>query len=356
LEQSPTHGGNLAWAATIAGCPAAEILDFSASINPLGPSPGVMTAITQQLVAIDQYPIPGYHHLCQALADHHNMAIDWILPGNGAAELLTWAGRALANLPQTVLLTPAFNDYERALTAFGAQIDRYPLIDAQGQLQDLEQLLDLTPATAGILINNPHNPTGQLFDKQLLLNWVEKFALVVVDESFMDFVPPAQSLVDVVTRYPNLVIIRSLTKFYSLPGLRVGYGISHPDRLRQWQSWRDPWPVNHLAEVAAIAALADQDFVARTWDWYYAAQPQLFAGLQAISGLQVYPSTANFFLFRASQSIPNLQRQLLQKFQILIRDCLSFPDLGANYGRVAVKSIADNQKLLIALAQICKNL
>ncbi len=355
MEKSPTHGGNLAWAAAIAGCPAAEILDFSASINPLGPSPGVITAITQQLSAIDQYPIPGYHHLCQALADHHHMAIDWILPGNGAAELLTWAGRALASLPRTILLTPAFNDYERALTAWGGLIDRYPLIDSQGQLQDLQHLLAIAPATAGILINNPHNPTGQLFDKQLLLNCLEKFALVVVDESFIDFVPSAQSLVDVVTRYPNLIIIRSLTKFYSLPGLRVGYCISHPDRLRQWQSWRDPWPVNHLAEVAAIAALADQNFVDRTWAWYNTAQPRLFTGLQAIPSLQVYPSAANFFLFRASQSVPDLQRQLLQKFRILIRDCQSFSELGASYGRVAVKSIADNQKLLIALAQICKN-
>ncbi len=352
MKQSPTHGGNLAWAAAIASCSADRILDFSASINPLGPSPGVITAIGQHLSKIDQYPIPGYQELCQALAQHHHIDRDWILPGNGAAELLTWAGRELANQTQTILLTPAFNDYARALTAFGAHIDRYPFIDAQGQLQDLEQVLAKAPATAGLLINNPHNPTGQLFDKQLLMSCLKKFALVVVDESFIDFVPPEQSLVDVVTKYPNLIIIRSLTKFYSLPGLRVGYCISHPDRLRQWQAWRDPWPVNHLAEVAAIAALADQDFVDRTWQWYNIAQPEMFTSLQAISGLQVYPSAANFFLLRANRPVPDLQRQLLQKFQILIRDCLSFPELGANYGRVAVKSIADNQKLLLALAQI----
>lgn len=352
MKQSPTHGGNLAWAATIASCPAVSILDFSASINPLGPSAGVIQAISQQLHSIDQYPTPGYDHLRQALSQHHHIDSDWILPGNGAAELLTWAGRELAIQSQAILLTPAFNDYARALVAFDAQIARYPFINTQGQLQDLEKLLAKAPATAGLLINNPHNPTGQLFDKQLLINCLEKFALVVVDESFIDFVPPEQSLVDVVTKYPNLIIIRSLTKFYSLPGLRVGYCISHPDRLRQWQAWRDPWPVNHLAEVAAIAALADQDFVDRTWQWYNIAQPQLFAGLQTIPGFQVYPSAANFFLFRTGRQVPDLQRQLLQKFQILIRDCLSFPELGTNYGRVAVKSIADNQKLLVALAQI----
>jgi histidinol-phosphate/aromatic aminotransferase/cobyric acid decarboxylase-like protein len=312
----------------------------------------VITAIQNQLLYIDQYPTPGYSDLCQSLADHHQIEHDWILPGNGAAELLTWAGRELAQYPQTILLTPAFNDYARALTAFEAQIDRYPLIDAAGQLQDLEQVLAIAPATAGLIINNPHNPTGQLFDKQLLINCLEKFALVVVDESFLDFVPPAQSLVDVVAKYPNLIIIRSLTKFYSLPGLRVGYCISHPGRLRQWQAWRDPWGVNRLAEVAAIAALADQNFIDRTWQWYNSAQPQLFTGLQNIAGLQVYPSMVNFFLFKSSLLVPELQRQLLQEFQILIRDCLSFPELGASYGRVAVKSIADNQKLLVALAKI----
>jgi histidinol-phosphate/aromatic aminotransferase/cobyric acid decarboxylase-like protein len=120
LLQSPTHGGNLAWAATIAGCPADFILDFSASINPLGPAPGVITAITNQLRYIDQYPTPGYRDLRQALAAHHHIDSDWILPGNGAAELLTWAGRELATHPQTILPTPAFNDYTRALTACGA--------------------------------------------------------------------------------------------------------------------------------------------------------------------------------------------------------------------------------------------
>jgi histidinol-phosphate aminotransferase len=312
----------------------------------------VINAISRQLQSIDQYPTPGYDDLRQALAQHHHIDSDWILPGNGAAELLTWAGRELATQPPTILPTPAFNDYARALAAFSAQIERCPFIDPQGQLQDLAQLLVKAPATAGLLINNPHNPIGQLFDRQLLINCLAKFALVVVDESFIDFVPPEQSLVDVVTQYPNLVIIRSLTKFYSLPGLRVGYCISHPDRLRQWQAWRDPWPVNHLAEVAALAALVDQDFIDRTWQWYNVAQPQMFAGLQAIPGVQVYPSAANFFLFRTSRQVPDLQRQLLQEFQILIRDCLSFPELGSNYGRVAVKSIEDNQKLLVALAQI----
>jgi L-threonine-O-3-phosphate decarboxylase len=349
----PIHGGNLFWAATIAGCPVNQILDFSASINPLGPGLGVVSAIQGQIQEIVNYPIPGYLDLRRALGQHHQVNPDWILPGNGAAELLTWAGRALSQWPTTILPTPAFNDYERALSACDAHITKRSLINNQGQLQDLQRLLTNIPADAALLLNNPHNPTGLLWSVELLQPLLDRFPLVVVDESFMDFVSPSASLIPLVAQYPNLVVIRSLTKFYSLPGLRLGYAISQPDRLRQWQTWRDPWTVNCLAEAAGIAAIADQEFINRTWNWYQTCQPLLYQGLQQVPNLTVYPSAANFFLLRTVQPFTQIQTQLLQKFQILARDCLSFPELGSHYGRVAVKSHADNSKLLAALTQVC---
>jgi histidinol-phosphate/aromatic aminotransferase/cobyric acid decarboxylase-like protein len=186
-----------------------------------------------------------------------------------------------------------------------------------------------------------------------LLPLLDRFSLVVVDESFMDFVSPSQSLIPWVEKHDNLVVISSLTKFYSLPGLRLGYCVAHPDRLARWQSWRDPWVVNRLAEVAGIAALKDQEFIDRTWAWYNSCQPALFAGLQQVPNLQVYPSAANFFLLRTVQPFTTVQTELLQQFQIFARDCMSFPELGAHYGRVALKSESDNQLLLTALVQIC---
>jgi L-threonine-O-3-phosphate decarboxylase len=349
----PTHGGNLVWAAAIAGCPVSQILDFSASINPLGPSLRVVSAVQSQINEIANYPTPGYLELRRALGQYHQVDPDWVLPGNGAAELLTWAGRALAHSSNTIVCTPAFNDYERALSGMGAPVIKRSLINSAGEIQDLAQLLlDIAPDTA-LLLNNPHNPTGLLWSIDLLKPLLDRFSLVVVDESFMDFVSPSASLIPLVADYPNLVVIRSLTKFYSLPGLRLGYAISQPDRLRQWQSWRDPWAVNHLAETAGIVAIADQEFIDDTWQWYRACQPSLYAGLQQIPNLTVYPSAANFFLLRTVQPFTTVQTQLLQKFQIFARDCMSFPELGEQYGRVALKSAADNQKLLAALHQIC---
>jgi L-threonine-O-3-phosphate decarboxylase len=356
LDQSnrPTHGGNLVWAASIAGCPVNQILDFSASINPLGLGSGVISALQQHLLDVDKYPIPGYLELRQALAQRLQVSPAWILPGNGAAELLTWAGRELAQY-QTFLPVPAFNDYGRALQAFGAPVTKLSLFDPLGNLLDLEQILNNLeiPSNSALLLNNPHNPSGALWQTQALLPLLDRFSLVVVDESFMDFVSPSQSLIPWVEEYDNLVVISSLTKFYSLPGLRLGYCVAHPDRLARWQSWRDPWVVNRLAEVAGIAALNDREFIDRTWAWYNSCQPALFAGLQQVPNLKVYPSAANFFLLRTVQPFTTVQTKLLQQFQIFARDCMSFPEIGKHYGRVALKSKADNKRLLTALAQIC---
>jgi histidinol-phosphate/aromatic aminotransferase/cobyric acid decarboxylase-like protein len=189
--------------------------------------------------------------------------------------------------------------------------------------------------------------------RETILPYLEQFALVVVDEAFMDFLPPdqEQSLISVVQEYPNLVILRSLTKFYSLPGLRLGYAIAHPDRFQRWQQWRDPWPVNTLAAAAAVAVVQDTEFQQQTWAWLPPARLQLFQGLFQVPYLQPLESAANFLLVQSEQPSQELQQRLLQHHQILIRDCLSFPELGDRYFRVAVRSNTENERLIQALKE-----
>lgn len=358
----PTHGGNLAWAGALAGCSPSFILDFSASINPLGPPKSAIAAIEAALKNLVAYPYPGYDQLRLALNQlHPHLTPEWILPGNGSAELLTWAGRELAQLDETSLVTPAFSDYQRALKAFDAKVSKFPLLDSDGVWAEQlpEALISygntaVRPGGRGLLLNNPHNPSGMLFDLEAILPLLEQFALVVVDEAFMDFLPPEQqqSLISVVQDYENLVILRSLTKFYSLPGLRLGYCIAHPKRLQRWQQWRDPWSVNSLAEAAAIAVVQDTEFQQMTWNWLKAARRQLEQGLASLPGLQPRTSAANFLLVHSEQSVTKLQEKLLKHSQILIRDCLSFPELGDRFFRVAVRTEAENQRLLKGLAEI----
>jgi histidinol-phosphate/aromatic aminotransferase/cobyric acid decarboxylase-like protein len=329
------------------------------------------------LSSLTAYPDPDYGELRTALGEALNVDPDWILPGNGSAELLTWAAWDLSKRTATYLVTPAFGDYWRALSAFGAKVLKCPL--------DL-QLLDAAPvrrlvtddlsvsnrslvspsfrlpvplaldAERGLLLNNPHNPTGLLFGREAILPYVKQFGMVVVDEAFMDFLPPSEqeTLIDAVEEFPNLVILRSLTKFYSLPGLRLGCAIAHPDILRRWQLLRDPWPVNALAAAAAAAVVRDTVFERQTWDWLPVARRELFEGLANLPGLQPIAGAANFLLVESSMSVSLIQKSLLERHRILIRDCLSFPELGDRFFRVAVRSRAENLRLIAGLAEVIR--
>ncbi|MEM8604357.1 MAG: threonine-phosphate decarboxylase CobD [Cyanobacteria bacterium P01_H01_bin.121] len=376
--QRPRHGGNLVWAAALAQCKPQELLDFSASINPLGPPASAIAAIQRGLNDIQHYPDPSYTQLRAVLAQQHQrqcqyLTPDWVLPGNGAAELLTLAGQALATQAITYILTPAFGDYRRAIVGSGGQCENIPIAELLQCSPELsgpiklalpQQLLDngpapltaptSTPNRIGLLLNSPHNPSGGLLNIDSVRPYLEAGCLVVVDEAFMDFLRPAEqiSLVPWLAQYPNLVVLRSLTKFYSLPGLRLGYALGQPELLQQWQRWRDPWSVNVLAEAAGLAVLQDTDFQRQTWDWLPQARDQLLTGLRQLPGLQPYPGAANFLLVESDFSVTALQTQLLQRSRILIRDCLSFPELGDRFFRVAVRTTAENQQLLTGLNDI----
>ncbi len=370
------HGGNLVWAAAIAGCPQDAILDFSASISPLGPPHSSLAAISSQLGYLKHYPDPNYSELKMALSHFHQLPSEWILPGNGSAELLTYVGRECSQFAATALITPAFGDYYRALAAYDAKVLEFPFslarqnhAEKQGDWEDREKVyltepLSSLPVTLSVLstkhsllLNNPHNPTGKLWSRQAIVPYLEELPLVVVDEAFMDFLPPDQdqSLIDMVAEYPNLVILRSLTKFYSMAGLRLGYAIAHPDYLRRWEGWRDPWSVNTLAAAAAVAALDDRDFQQRTWEWLAPTRYKLFQDLASLPKLEPLPGAANFLLVRTQYNITQLQERLLKEHQILIRNCQSFPELGDNYFRVAVLSNEDNQRLIKALSLVLRN-
>ncbi|MGI0481259.1 threonine-phosphate decarboxylase CobD [Geminocystis sp. CENA526] len=341
----PTHGGNLDWAVTLINCPNSAVLDFSASINPLGPPQSTIEAIIKGIKQLAHYPNPDYPQFRQAIGQHHHICQDWVLPSNGAAELLTWIAWEAHNLEGVLLPSPCFADYKRALNTFNIPFESYGLDELAMGLK--------YRGNVALLVNNPHNPTGKLWDKKTLIPYLQQFPLVVIDEAFMDFLPPneQESLIDLIPDYDNLIVVRSITKFYSLPALRIGYGITHPDRIKKWQKWRDPWTVNSLAQLAGIEALKDTEFQQKTWQWLKPSREKLKDDLAQIKGLKPLPSSANFILVETRIPSPQLQLELLQREQILIRDCLSFPELGEKYFRVAVRTQEDNQRLSNAITQ-----
>jgi histidinol-phosphate/aromatic aminotransferase/cobyric acid decarboxylase-like protein len=209
-------------------------------------------------------------------------------------------------------------------------------------------------------LTNPHNPTGQLWSRASLEPQLEQFALVIADEAFLPLVPggEGQSLIPLLATHPNLVVIRSLTKLFSIAGLRLGYALGRPDRLERWSAWRDPWPVNGLAAAVGEALLADarglEHWTRRVQSWVQEESAWLAAGLAAIPDLVPMPSAANYLLVRGERqgrriSLEPQRLALERQHRILLRDCRSFEGLGENWLRIGLQNRCGNRRILRGL-------
>ncbi len=363
------HGGNRLAVARRLGCRPEQLLEASASLVPFGPPASVRRSLRRALAgaAIRDYPDREHQALRQAIAQRHGLEAAMVLPGNGAAELFTWAGRDAAQAGVSLLPLPGFADYQRALACWQGAWRPLALplrwsgpfpqpfaAPIEADLADLD-----TAATAAVVwITNPHNPTGQLWSRESLEPLLERFAMVIVDEAFLPLVPggEAQSMLPWVGRCPGLVVIRSLTKLAAIPGLRLGYALADPTRLARWAAWRDPWPVNGLAAAAGVALMADRAWDRRVQGWLAREGPWLAAQLARLPGLVPMASAANFLLVRGERagqpcSLDGLRLALEQRHRILVRDCRSFTGLGESWLRLAVLDRRGNRRLLGALAQ-----
>jgi histidinol-phosphate/aromatic aminotransferase/cobyric acid decarboxylase-like protein len=360
------HGGNREGVARRLGCRPHQLLDASASLAPFGPPPALLRRLRQGLAtaALRDYPDRDYHDLRCALARHHGVDPAAVLPGNGAAELFTWAARDAAAVGVSLLPSPGFADYGRALACWGGRSRLLPLPLAwsaafpQPFPAHAEPPAAEPPAAdppAALWLTNPHNPTGQLWSRASLEPLLARFALVIVDEAFLPLVPDGerQSLLPLLADHPQLVVIRSLTKLCAIAGLRLGYALAAPERLARWSAWRDPWPVNGLAALAGVGLLADGAALAR-WQarvqgWTAREGPWLAQRLAALPGLHPLPSAANFLLVRGEGSLEPLRLALERRQRVLVRDCRSFEGLDGRWLRIGLQSRQGNRRLLAAL-------
>ncbi|MFZ0408498.1 MAG: aminotransferase class I/II-fold pyridoxal phosphate-dependent enzyme [Cyanobium sp.] len=356
---SELHGGNRLAAARRLGCRPEQLLDASASLVPFGPPAGLRRRLARLLAdgaALRDYPDRSYLDLRQAIAVHHGLEPAAVLPGNGAAELFTWAARDAAAAGTSLLPIPGFADYRRALACWGGSWQPLPLpldwsAPGPGPLPP-----EPPPGPEVLWITNPHNPSGQLWSRQALEPLLQRFALVIVDEAFLPLVPggEAQSLVPLLADHPQLVVIRSLTKLLAIAGLRLGYALGDPARLARWSGMRDPWPVNGLAAAAGDALLSDRRWLRRVQDWVAREGPWLQTRLAAIPGLDPRPTAVNYLLLRGRREgqaldLEPLRLALEQRHRILLRDCRSFEGLDGTWLRLALQDRAGNRRLLAAL-------
>lgn len=360
-SQSPDiHGGNRQAVARRLGCRPEEILDASASLVPFGPPAVLVRALKRGLSgpALRDYPDRDYHALRGALAALHGVDPAAVLPGNGAAELFTWAARDAAAAGVSLLPAPGFADYGRALACWGGATRPLPLPLHWGAA--FPQPFPIPPPdpiepAATLWITNPHNPTGQLWRRDSLEPLLERFSLVIVDEAFLSLVPDGeqQSLIPLLADHPGLVVIRSLTKLLGIAGLRLGYALAAPERLARWRGWRDPWPVNGLAALAGVELLADgagfTRWQRRVQTWTAREGAWLAAQLTTIPGLEPLPSAANFLLLRGEGSLEPLRRELEERERVLVRDCRSFEGLSPQWLRLALLDRVGNSRVMEGL-------
>lgn len=351
------HGGEVYTIARQKGVELGQLLDFSANINPYGMPSGMETAVLEGLKQAVHYPDADCRELAEALALRENIGADGIVCGNGAADLIYRIVYGLK--PQKALLIePTFLEYREALVQGGCEIREYRLEDDFQITQTaLEGLLDEMQADLDLMfLCNPNNPTGLLTDREILGQIVkrawEQGIVLVIDECFLDFVVRGKEYCadDWLEKYGNLIILKSFTKMYALPGIRLGYLMcQNPEYTGKIRKAGQTWSVNCLAQAAGLFALKAEGFADNTAD-YVAAESGRLKEILKSCGLKVYDGRANFLLFRAV-GMDNLYEALLEE-NIIIRRCCNYVGLDTSYYRIAVRSRKENDCLAEALRRV----
>ncbi len=350
------HGGNVFAVARSLGIRPEDILDFSASINPHGPAPGVRESMAAAFGSLVHYPDSDCTELREALAAQHGLSPGQLCVANGSTELIYLMPR-LVEGKRALIVAPAFSEYERASTLAGWNVDFLYLRPREGFRLSLPLLEERLRERFDLLfICNPGNPAGNLRapeETERIMDLAQAAGtFLVLDEAFIDFCEENSGKLMAV-RSGNCVVLRSMTKFYALPGLRLGYAIASERVIGRLARLRAPWSVNTPAQAAGFASLADAGYREQTLRSTAVERGFLAGGLAGISGLVPYPSAANYILVEITTGLSGGEvRQRLLSERLLIRDCGNFMGLDDRFFRVAVRHRHENERLLGALTAI----
>ncbi len=362
ILSAPAHGGDVAAVAAEFGIAPEKLLDFSANINPLGPPAGVLRRLKRDAADVEllmRYPEAGLKNLRGALSVHAGVEENQIIIGAGAAALIETVIRAVPGKNgklRCLLPIPAFSEYERALLAADFQILPFALRKEKNFRLAEEKFIEVLAREMPDLciITNPHNPTGALINRESLKRIVraaEKTGtIILLDEAFIDYAPEA-SLTQATGQFKNLVVLRSLTKFYSIPALRVGYAVACIKLIKLLENRISSWSVTTLAANAAEEAVKDAEYVEKTLESNRVEREFLAGSLRKI-GFRVFPSAANFLFVELPAQINahELRSNLIERDYIIVRDCSTYSELETGrFVRVAVRNRPDNISLVKAM-------
>jgi threonine-phosphate decarboxylase len=360
----PVHGGQLRQIAAHFGIPEERLTDFSANINPIGPPSSVLTAIQRALedpTTLSTYPDLELIELKRTIADNAGVQVENVAVANGFVPLLESALRS-RKIERCLLPVPSFNEYRRVLENANIIVDSYCLSPSQGFAYDADMIIKtlLDRSCDAILLANPQNPSGALCSAPRMKSLIKMAArhnvTVLLDEAFIDY-SPGESLTRQAMELVNLIVFRSVTKFFAMPGLRVAYAIGNSNHIAAMNRFIASWPITSIASDAACAALSDQAHAEESRISNGRRRRWLERELTRLT-IAVFSSNANFLLLRfpAEVDVNLLWERMIVEEQIVLRSCANFEELTEGYLRIAVRSEPDNERLIHGLKRVLAGL
>ncbi|MCW4015407.1 MAG: threonine-phosphate decarboxylase CobD [Candidatus Bathyarchaeota archaeon] len=358
------HGGNVWEISEKYDIPVDQLIDFSISTNPLGAPETALKTISEHLNLIKHYPDPNPEWLLKILAKSNGVNPNNVILGNGSTELIYLFNEVfLEDGYEAVIPVPSFSEYKAAIERFGGNMTFLKCDSAKNfelNVKELEQ--SISKKTRIIFLCNPNSPTGVLYEKEDLLHIIrfaaKRNVLVFLDEDYIDFVDDAKrySMAEYVNEYNNLFVLRSLTKFFGLAGVRIGFGIASPDLINVLNNVKMPWSVNSLAMFATAAAVNDVDFIKNSRLLVSKSRKEMIKLFKSIAWLKVHHSETNFLLIEVTQGklTSTHIKEGLAKKGLLIRDCKDFDGLNNRFFRVTVRRPEENKKLIDAIKSLNK--
>jgi threonine-phosphate decarboxylase len=338
-----------------------RVIDFSSNINPLGVPKGFEKSIADNINKFSVYPDREYMAMRERIAKYLEVnSIDKIIPGNGAVDII-YRALEVMNYSRLYISLPTFAEYKRAGERVNMKVEELDIYDDDFQNIKLDYIFDKVEEKSVVLLCNPNNPTGTLIPRAHIAKLLAKLesmnSFLIIDEAFIEFAPGFKnaSMVEFVDKYDNLLIIRAATKFFGMPGIRLGYGVSsNLNLVKKIKDSMEPWSVNTAAEIAAESIFDDQEYIKNTLKWINEERARFYDELSKISSIKVYESSSNFFFINVlDEKIDayGLQEELL-KYDILIRLPKGFNGISRFNFRIAIKDKQSNDLITSALKKI----
>lgn len=345
------HGANVDNMAKKFGKNENDIIDFSSNVNPHIIS-DLGKYVLEGLEKSRSYPDINYTNLRNNISDYIKVDSELIIPGNGATEIIYLLMKSIKR--RLAILNPTFSEYGRGAKLNNLEIIDFHLKEENNFSIDLDEIQKNMDKFDSLFVCNPNNPNGKVKNLNELLDlMIENDKLLIVDETFMEFVGEEEkySLINKIEQTPNLFILKAVTKFFGMPGLRLGYGVTSNNQIiKNIYEYKEPWTINSFAENLSNYLFKDKEYINGSKDYYINERKFMLEELRKISRLKVYDTDTNFVLIKLDDDEANsLKLELFEKYNILIRDASNFIGLDKSYIRVAIKSHNDNKVLIESL-------